>query len=644
MEENTQQVQTSADVKVEEKKPQEQINKKPSNSDAPEAKDTKQNPAGKTVKPKRKVPTSGNGWTNDLKEAFEKNENIQKDRLNPHNKLNLKTDASVKITPLGGLGEIGGNMMVIETEKCAVIVDVGMSFPDDSMHGVDILIPDFTYLRQIRNKLVGILITHAHEDHIGAMPYFFKEIQVPVYGTSYPLEMIGAKFDEHKMKHHRSYFRAIEKRKPIRIGDFEIEWMHITHSIIDCSSLAITCEAGTIIHTGDFKIDHTPVDAYPTDFHRFAHYGEKGILALLSDSTNSHSSGFTKSELTVGPTLDTLFAKGANGRIFMSTFSSNLHRIAQAIDRAIALGRKICVIGRSMEKNIDIALSLGYLKYPKENFIDAHEVQKQPDNKVFIVTTGSQGEPMSALFRMSIHEHRHIKIKPTDLIILSAKAIPGNEAGVSSIINQLQKAGADVAYGQYDNIHVSGHASQEEQKLILRLCKPKYFLPIHGEYNHVLRHSQTGISCGVLERNIHILSDGEQVEISPKTLKKVKSVKTGKTYIDNQKNRKIANNIIMDRQTMANEGIVVVVAQICKADQKADGPIKVSSFGLVDAKQENYLAKEIEGLLHHFLENVKEGLLNNSRALEEELRKVIRKHCIRKYRKYPMIIPTLIIQ
>ena len=644
MEENTQQVQTSADVKVEEKKPQEQINKKQSNSDAPEAKDTKQNPAGKTVKPKRKVPTSGNGWTNDLKEAFEKNENIQKDRLNPHNKLNLKTDASVKITPLGGLGEIGGNMMVIETEKCAVIVDVGMSFPDDSMHGVDILIPDFTYLRQIRNKLVGILITHAHEDHIGAMPYFFKEIQVPVYGTSYPLEMIGAKFDEHKMKHHRSYFRAIEKRKPIRIGDFEIEWMHITHSIIDCSSLAITCEAGTIIHTGDFKIDHTPVDAYPTDFHRFAHYGEKGILALLSDSTNSHSSGFTKSELTVGPTLDTLFAKGANGRIFMSTFSSNLHRIAQAIDRAIALGRKICVIGRSMEKNIDIALSLGYLKYPKENFIDAHEVQKQPDNKVFIVTTGSQGEPMSALFRMSIHEHRHIKIKPTDLIILSAKAIPGNEAGVSSIINQLQKAGADVAYGQYDNIHVSGHASQEEQKLILRLCKPKYFLPIHGEYNHVLRHSQTGISCGVLERNIHILSDGEQVEISPKTLKKVKSVKTGKTYIDNQKNRKIANNIIMDRQTMANEGIVVVVAQICKADQKADGPIKVSSFGLVDAKQENYLAKEIEGLLHHFLENVKEGLLNNSRALEEELRKVIRKHCIRKYRKYPMIIPTLIIQ
>jgi len=640
MEENTQQVQTSASTQTVQPKPAQQTNNTENNNKS----DGEQNPSGKTVKPKRKVPTSGNGWTNDLKQAFEKNENIQKDRLNPHNKLNLKSDASVKITPLGGLGEIGGNMMVIETEKSAVIVDVGMSFPDDSMHGVDILIPDFTYLRQIRSKIAAILITHAHEDHIGAMPYFFKEIQVPVYGTSYPLEMIGAKFDEHKMKHHRSYFRAIEKRKPIRIGEFEIEWMHITHSIIDCSSLAITCEAGTIIHTGDFKIDHTPVDAYPTDFHRFAHYGEKGVLALLSDSTNSHGSGFTKSELTVGPTLDTLFANGVKGRIFMSTFSSNLHRIAQAIDRAIKVGRKICVIGRSMEKNIDIALSLGYLKYPKEHFIDAHEVQKYPDGKVFIVTTGSQGETMSALFRMSIHEHRHIKIKPTDLIILSAKAIPGNEAGVSAIINQLQKAGAEVAYSQYENIHVSGHASQEEQKLMLRLCKPKFFLPIHGEYNHVKRHSQTGISCGVLERNIYILSDGEQVEISPKSVKKIKTVKTGKTYIDNQKNRKISNSIVMDRQTMANEGIVVVIAQVCKDEHKVDGPIRISSFGLVDTKQESYLAKEIEDLLHHFLEHIKEGLLTNNKALEEELRKVIRKHCIRKYRKYPMIIPTLIVE
>jgi len=605
---------------------------------------TTEKPKGKTVPQKKKPPVSGNGWTNDTKKAFEINEKIQKDRLNPHNKLNLKTNANVKITPLGGLGEIGGNMMVIETDKSAIIIDVGMSFPDDSMHGVDILIPDFTYLRQIRSKLAGVCITHAHEDHIGAMPYFFKEIQIPIYGSPLPLEMIGAKFDEHKMKHHRSYFRAVQKRKPIRIGDFEVEWMHITHSIIDCSSLAITCEAGTIIHTGDFKIDHTPIDNYPTDFHRFAHYGEKGVLALLSDSTNSHGTGFTKTERSVGPTFDRIFSEASKNRIIMSTFSSNLHRVAQAIDRGIAQGRKVCVIGRSMEKNIDVAINMGYLKYKKADFIDAHEVNKYPDSQVLIVTTGSQGEPMSALFRMSIHEHRHIKIKPGDQIVLSAKAIPGNEGSVSEIINQLLKAGAKVAYQNYPDIHVSGHASMEEQKLILRLVKPKFFLPIHGEYNHVLKHSETGIACGVLERNIHILSDGEQVEINPKYMKKVKSVKTGKVYIDNQRNRKIANDVVLDRQTMANEGFVMIVAQVSISERKVAAPARVTSYGLVDVKSEKYFAKEIEDMLDQHLSHVKEGILENTKALEDDLRKTVRKHCIRKYRKYPMIVPTIIAQ
>jgi len=601
------------------------------------------NQKGKTQPQKRKPPVSGNGWTNDLKKAFETNERIQKERLNPHNKLNLKSEANIKVTPLGGLGEIGGNMMVIETDNSAIIIDVGMSFPDDSMHGVDILIPDFTYIRQIRSKITAICITHSHEDHIGAMPYIFKELQVPVYGTSLPLESIGSKFDEHKMKQHRSYFRAVQKRKPIKIGDFEVEWMHMTHSIIDCSSLAITSEAGTIIHTGDFKIDHTPYDAYPADLHRLAHYGEKGVLALLSDSTNSHSPGFTKSELTVGPTFDKIFAK-AKGRILMSTFSSNLHRVAQAIERGIASGRKICVIGRSMEKNIDIALTLGYIKFGKEHFIDAHSVNKYLDKEVLIVTTGSQGEPMSALFRMSIHEHRHIKIKPEDTIVLSAKAIPGNEASVSEVINQIQKAGATVAYQNYTDIHVSGHAGQEEQKLMLRLCKPKFFIPIHGEYNHVVRHLQTGIDCGVLERNTYILSDGEQIEIAPKYVKKVKTVKTGKTYIDNQRNRKIGEDVVIDRQTMANEGVIMIVAQINENDRKVAGPSRISSFGMVDSKQEKHFAKEVEDILANFLDHIKPGILQNTRAVEEELRKVVRKHCIRKYRKYPMIVPTIFVQ
>jgi len=604
---------------------------------------TTPNPKGKTVPQKRKPPVSGNGWTNDLKKSFETNERIQKERLNPHNKLNLKTEASIKVTPLGGLGEIGGNMMVIETDNSAIIIDVGMSFPDDSMHGVDILIPDFTYVRQIRSKISAICITHSHEDHIGAMPYIFKELQVPIYGTALPLESIGSKFDEHKMKQHRSYFRAIQKRKPIKIGDFEVEWMHMTHSIIDSSSLAITTEAGTIIHTGDFKIDHTPVDGYPADLHRLAYYGEKGVLALLSDSTNSHAVGYTKTEKTVGPTFKRIFSE-ASGRIIMSTFSSNLHRVAQAIQTGIDHGRKVCVIGRSMEKNLDVALTLGYLKFPKEHFIDAHEVNKHLDKEILIVTTGSQGEPMSALFRMSIHEHRHIKIKPEDTIVLSAKAIPGNEGSVSEIINQIQKAGASVAYQNYADIHVSGHAGQEEQKLMLRLCKPKYFLPIHGEYNHVVRHIQTGIDCGVLERNTYILSDGEQVEIAPKFLKKVKTVKTGKTYIDNQRNRKIGDDVVIDRQTMANEGVIMIVAQISEDERKIVGPSRVSSFGMVDSKQEKHFAKEIEDILEHFLEHIKPGILQNTRAVEEELRKVVRKHCIRKYRKYPMIVPTIFVQ
>ena len=585
----------------------------------------------------------GEGWITDLKKAHLVNEKIHRDRLNPHYKLNLNTASKLKITPLGGLGEIGGNMMVIESDNEAIIVDVGMSFPDENMHGVDILIPDFTYIREIKDKIVGIIITHGHEDHIGAMPYLFKEMQFPVYGTSLPLEMIGSKLDEHKMREHRSYLRAIQKRTPIKIGEFEVEWIHVTHSIIDCSCIAVTTEAGTMIHTGDFKIDHTPYDGLPTDLHRLAHYGEKGVLLLTSDSTNSHAPGFTRTEKTVGPTFDRLFA-GAKGRILMSTFSSNIHRVAQAIERAITFGRKICVIGRSMEKNLDLAMTLGYIKFPKDQFIEAHEVNKYNDKEVLIVTTGSQGESMSALYRMAIHEHRHIKIKPDDQIILSAKAIPGNEASVSGIINHLLKAGAKVAYQDYGDIHVSGHASQEEQKLMLRLVKPKFFLPVHGEYNHALKHGQTGIDCGVLERNVYIMSDGEQIEVSPKYLKKVKTVKTGKVYIDNQLNNKISDDVILDRQTMANEGVVMIVAQINENDRTMAQRPKVTSFGLVPDKQDKFFSKEIEDLLSTFLENIKPGILKNNRILEDELRKVVRKHCTRKYKKYPMIVPTIFVQ
>ena len=459
---------------------------------------------------------------------------------------------------------------------------------------------------------------------------------MPIYATALPLAMIGNKFDEHHISKHRNYFRPIVKGSPVVISDdFEVEWMHMTHSIIDNSTLAITTKSGTIIHTGDFKFDHTPVDGYPADLHRLAYYGAKGVMCMLSDSTNSHNVGMTASELSVRPGLENVF-NGKKGRVFISTFSSNIHRVFQAIEIGIAQGRKVCVIGRSMERNLELALGYDYIRLPKDSFIEADELSRYDDDKILIVTTGSQGEANSALFRMAIGEHRMIKIKPGDSIILSARAIPGNESSISRVINHLQKAGASVVYGN-SNIHVSGHAAQEEQKLMLRLIQPKFFLPIHGEYNHISRHKQTAISCGVPERNIVLMQDGDQIEVTPRYMRKVKTVKSGKTYIDNQNNYQIEDDIIIDRQKLANDGIVNLVAIVSKDDNHMASKPKVSSFGLVADKQDKIFAKEMEGVLEQFLVNVRDGLIENPRALENDLRQVIRKHIYRKMKKYPFI-------
>ncbi len=581
-------------------------------------------------------------WELDMKEAIAANKRVRKEALECYNKAEINTKGKLKITPLGGLGEIGGNFMIIETETQAIIIDIGMSFPDETMHGVDILVPDFSYIRKIKDKIQAIIITHAHEDHIGAVPYFFKQFQFPIYGTPLPLGMIANKFNEHGLKKEKSYFRPIQKRKVYQIGEFEIEWMHVTHSIIDASSMAITTEMGTIIHTGDFKIDHTPIDGYPTDLHRYAHYGEKGVVALLSDSTNSYREGITKSEATVGPTFDRIFSK-AKGRVIMSTFSSNIHRVFQAIEHGLKYNRKVCVIGRSMERNLEIAMELGYVDIDRRVFIDPHEVNKYSDNEVLIVTTGSQGESMSALYRMSINEHRHIRIKPTDQIIISAKAIPGNEASVSRVMNHLIKAGASVAYQDFSEIHVSGHAAMEEQKLMLRLLKPKFFLPIHGEYNHIHKHRKTGIACGVNPRNTFLMSDGDQVEITPKYVKKVGSVKAGKTFIDNQLNKQIDDDIIIDRQNLAESGLVMIVAQIDKQTKKLINNPIVRTYGIVPDRRDKAFSKEIEDILDQYLINAAEESLGDKRVIENALRQVVRKHIFRKKKKYPTIVPTIFL-
>jgi len=576
-----------------------------------------------------------------LKTFVVKNQEAHKQRLNPHYKLDLNSKAKVRITPLGGLGEIGGNITVFETENEAILVDIGMSFPDEDMHGVDILIPDFSYLRQIKDKIKAVIITHAHEDHIGAMPYLYKEMQFPIYATPLPLAMIGNKFDEHHLKDCRKYFNPIVKREVYDIGnDFKVEWMHMTHSILDSSSLAITTEAGTIIHTGDFKIDYTPVDGYTADLHRLAYYGEKGVLCLLSDSTNSYNTLPTPSELSVAPALDRVFAK-AEGRIILSTFSSNIHRVYQAIQYGVKYNRKVCVIGRSMERNIETAMQYDYIRLNKNIFVEPEQVAHMNDKDVLIVTTGSQGEPSSALFRMSIGEHRHIKIKPTDLIVLSSRAIPGNEGSISGMLNHLQRAGAKVASER--DIHVSGHASMEEQKLMLRLVNPKFFLPVHGEYNHVMKHKETGIMCGVPERNIMLMTDGDQIEVAPKYMRKVKTVKTGKTYIDNQNNHQIDDDIVLDRQKLATDGIVMLVAQVDGKHTKMLAKPKVTTFGIVADRQDKAFAKEMEDILENFLMHVKEGQIENPRALENDLRQIIRKHIFRKMKKYPLIVPHVLV-
>ncbi|HEC1907064.1 TPA: ribonuclease J [Campylobacter jejuni] len=610
-------------------------------------KENSENSENKTEKKKKKnrnLPsklTGNEDWQIALAECIEANRVSHENRLHPL-KYNNSSEHKIRITPLGGLGEIGGNISVFETNKDAIIVDIGMSFPDGTMHGVDIIIPDFDYVRKIKDKIRGIVITHAHEDHIGAVPYFFKEFQFPIYATPLALGMISNKFEEHGLKAERKWFRPVEKRKVYEIGEFDIEWIHITHSIIDASALAIKTKAGTIIHTGDFKIDQTPIDGYPTDLGRLAHYGEEGVLCLLSDSTNSYKEGYTKSESSVGPTFDQIFAR-TKGRVIMSTFSSNIHRVYQAIAYGLKYGRKVCVIGRSMERNLYTTMELGYIKLDKKIFIDADEVSKYKDNEVLIVTTGSQGETMSALYRMATDEHKFIKIKPTDQVIISAKAIPGNEASVSAVLDYLLKAGAKVAYQEFSEIHVSGHASIEEQKLMLTLTKPKFFLPVHGEYNHITKHKETAMKCGIPERNIYLMSDGDQVELCQKYVKRIKTVKTGKVFVDNQINKQIADDVVIDRQKLADSGIVVIIAQIDKATKTLINKPRVFSYGLVADKHDHAFSKDMAEVLGQFFINVKDEVLNDPRFLENQIRQVLRKHIFRKIKKYPTIVPTIFV-
>ncbi|HXY61784.1 MAG TPA: ribonuclease J, partial [Nitrospirota bacterium] len=477
----------------------------------------------------------------------------------------VANSSALSIIPLGGIGEIGMNMTVLEYGDDILIIDAGLMFPDSEMLGVDIVIPDFTYLIENRHKVRAVVLTHAHEDHIGALPFLLKEIKAPLYGTKLTLGFVKEKLKEHELD-HETEFIVVKPRDTVTIGCFSVEFIRVTHSIVDGVGLGITTPVGSLVHTGDFKIDPTPVDGEVMDLRTFAEYGDKGTLVLLSDSTNASQGGYTFSEKEVRRGLEDIFGR-ARGRIVVATFASNIHRVQQIIDVAVMYGRKVILNGKSMIANAQIALDLGYLKIPPNTWHRIEALTKLPDEQIVLITTGSQGEPMSALSRMATNEHKHFQIKKGDTIILSSKMIPGNERSITRIINHLFKHGAEVFYEKVSEIHVSGHASKEELKLMLSLIKPKYFIPVHGEYRHLVYHAQLATKVNIPEENIFILENGEVMEITENSARRAGVVNVGRIYIDGKTAGSTADAgvdtvVLRDRMKLAHDGVVIVILGI----------------------------------------------------------------------------------
>ena len=468
------------------------------------------------------------------------------------------------VIPLGGLGEVGKNITLFECQGDMVMVDCGIVFPDSDMYGVDLVIPDFTYVVQNRDKIKGVLITHGHEDHIGALPYLLKQVNLPIYATRLTIGLIKNKLEEHGLV-SSTKFIEISPKKKIHLGCFTVEPIHVNHSIPDSVGFALDCPAGVVLTTGDFKIDYTPLSDGPTDLETIAEYGKKGVLLLLSDSTNSERPGFTATEQKVADSFGHMFRNAEKQRIIIATFASNLYRIQQLIDLAVENGRKVAVSGRSMASNTAMALELGYLHAPEGTIIDVEQINKYPPEKVVLITTGSQGEPLSALSRMAASSHRSVKVGPGDFIIISANPIPGNEKMVTKVVNGLLRLGAEVVYESMYDVHVSGHACQEEQKLILTLAKPQYFMPVHGEYKHLKKHAATAAKLGIPPKNIHIGETGEDIFVSRDELKVVDTVPSGSVMVDGLGVGDVGNVVLRDRRHLSQRSEERRVGKECRS-------------------------------------------------------------------------------
>lgn len=545
---------------------------------------------------------------------------------------------SLLVIPLGGVEEIGLNMTVFQYSDDLIVVDSGLMFPEEAMLGVDIVIPDFTYLIENREKVRGIVITHGHEDHTGALPFLLKEVKIPVFGTALTLALVKEKLREHEIEDIELI--PVKPRDIINLGVFSIEFMRVTHSIVDGVGLGISTPVGNIIHTGDFKLDPTPVDGELMDFHKFTEYGEKGTLLMLSDSTNAEKGGFTFSEKEVRRGFDDIFSK-TKGRIIIATFASNIHRIQQAIDVAVQYGRKVIMCGRSLIANSQIALDLGYLKMPENTWVKLEHLKDMKDEEVVIITTGSQGEPMSVMSRIAIDEHKHIKIKDGDTIILSAKIIPGNERSIGRIINHLMRRGADVIYEKTSEIHVSGHASKEELKLMINLVKPKYFMPIHGEFRHLKYHARLAEKSGIPLENIFMMEDGAVLEVMASSAIKREKVVSGRIFIDGKTAGGVEDMILRDRRRLAHDGIVIVLLGLEKLTKKIVSGPEIISRGFIFEDVSQEVMAEAKEVLISALATLEDDIISDISLIQAKIRSTLKKYIRNSIDRKPMIMPII---
>ncbi len=571
----------------------------------------------------------------------------------PYHRRNTKTNtrnndkentifkkSKLKIIPLGGLHEVGKNITVFEYEDEIIVVDCGLSFPEDDMLGVDLVIPDITYLEKNVDRIKGLLITHGHEDHIGAVPYLLKKINIPIYATKLAAGLIRNKLEEHKLL-RSTKLKEVIQGQTIKLGNnFKIEFIRSSHSIPDSVMLSITTPAGTILHTGDFKVDYTPIDGKLMDFGRIAELGNKGILALMSDSTNAERKGFTMSESSVGEVFDKLFLH-CTKRIVVATFASNVHRVQQIVNSAVKYQRKIAVCGRSMINMIQTARELGYIECPENIFIDIDMIKSYTDDQLVIITTGSQGEPMSALTRMAAGDHRKVTITPNDLVIISATPIPGNEKFVSKVIDDLMQIGAEVVYSALEAIHVSGHACQEEQKLILALAKPKYFIPVHGEYRQLIAHSETAQSMGIEKDNIIMMSNGRVLEINEESAELTSTVQSGRILVDGLGIGDVGNIVLRDRQHLSQDGLIVVVLTMDSATGEVVAGPDVISRGFVYVRESENIMDDIKSVVRNEIRKCESRGVRDWATIKSTVRENLRDYIFMKTKRNPMIIPII---